>query len=52
MWFILANCIPNVLRYSWEAHAGGHWAALVCAGIPFGVGAFSLFVSIRPQPWI
>ncbi|RAH47235.1 putative MFS polyamine transporter [Aspergillus brunneoviolaceus CBS 621.78] len=31
--------------YSWEAHAGGHWAALVCAGIPFGVGAFSLFLS-------
>ncbi|PYH46961.1 putative MFS polyamine transporter [Aspergillus saccharolyticus JOP 1030-1] len=31
--------------YAWEAHAGGHWAALVCAGIPFGVGAFSLFLS-------
>lgn len=33
-------------RYAWEAHAGGHWAALVASGIPFGLGAFSLFVSI------
>ncbi|KAB2572670.1 putative mfs polyamine protein [Lasiodiplodia theobromae] len=31
--------------YAWEAHAGGHWAALVASGIPFGFGAFSLFVS-------
>lgn len=31
-------------RYSWEAHYGGRWAALVCAGIPFGIGAFSVFV--------
>lgn len=33
-------------RYAWEAHAGGRWAALVASGIPFGFGAFSLFVSI------
>ncbi|KAL6232817.1 hypothetical protein BDW75DRAFT_232463 [Aspergillus navahoensis] len=31
--------------YSWEAHAGGRWAALVCAGIPLGLGAFSVFLS-------
>ncbi|GIJ84888.1 hypothetical protein Asppvi_003739 [Aspergillus pseudoviridinutans] len=31
--------------YSWEAHDGGHWAALVCSGIPVGIGAFSLFLS-------
>ncbi|GFF49191.1 polyamine transporter 4 [Aspergillus udagawae] len=30
---------------AWEAHRGGHWAALVAAGIPFGWGAFSLFLS-------
>ncbi|KAF3391545.1 Polyamine transporter 4 [Penicillium rolfsii] len=30
---------------AWEAHQGGHWAALVAAGIPFGWGAFSLFLS-------
>ncbi|KAJ0371578.1 hypothetical protein COL26b_009563 [Colletotrichum chrysophilum] len=32
--------------YAWEAHAGGNWAALVAAGIPFGMGAFSLFLSV------
>ncbi|KAF7116143.1 hypothetical protein CNMCM5793_004163 [Aspergillus hiratsukae] len=31
--------------YSWEAHEGGRWAALVCSGVPFGLGAFSLFLS-------
>ena len=31
--------------YAWEAHRGGHWAALVASGIPFGFGAFSLFLS-------
>ncbi|KAB8227956.1 putative MFS polyamine transporter [Aspergillus alliaceus] len=30
---------------AWEAHRGGHWATLVAAGIPFGWGAFSLFLS-------
>ncbi|KZL64292.1 mfs polyamine [Colletotrichum incanum] len=32
--------------YAWEAHEGGNWAALVAAGIPFGLGAFSLFLSV------
>ncbi|KAF6808386.1 MFS polyamine transporter [Colletotrichum plurivorum] len=32
--------------YAWEAHEGGNWAALVAAGIPFGFGAFSLFLSV------
>ncbi|TDZ28860.1 Polyamine transporter 4 [Colletotrichum spinosum] len=32
--------------YAWEAHEGGNWAAFVAAGIPFGIGAFSLFLSI------
>ncbi|KAF4783414.1 major facilitator superfamily transporter [Colletotrichum scovillei] len=27
-------------------HRGGHWAALVAAGIPFGLGAFCLFLSV------
>lgn len=31
--------------YAWEAHNGGRWAPLVASGIPFGFGAFSLFVS-------
>jgi len=31
--------------YAWEPHRGGHWAALVAAGIPFGLGAFTLFLS-------
>ncbi|CAO2647265.1 Nn.00g081870.m01.CDS01 [Neocucurbitaria sp. VM-36] len=31
--------------YAWEAHRGGSWAALVASGIPFGLGAFSLFLS-------
>ncbi|KAL4892960.1 putative MFS polyamine transporter [Aspergillus ambiguus] len=31
---------------AWEAHRGGHWAALVAAGVPFGWGAFSLFVTL------
>ncbi|GAM91579.1 hypothetical protein ANO11243_096310 [Dothideomycetidae sp. 11243] len=33
--------------YAWEAHAGGHWARLVAAGIPLGLGAFSIFVRTR-----
>ncbi|GJC94845.1 major facilitator superfamily transporter [Colletotrichum higginsianum] len=32
--------------YAWEAREGGNWAALVAAGIPFGLGAFSLFLSV------
>lgn len=31
-------------RYAWAAHPGGHWAAAVASGIPFGLGAFVLFV--------
>ena len=31
--------------YAWEAHRGGHWAALVASGITFGFGSFSLFLS-------
>lgn len=31
--------------YAWEARRGGHWATLVASGIPFGFGAFSLFLS-------
>ena len=33
-------------RYAWEAHRGGKWAAVVAAGIPFGLGAFVLFVGV------
>jgi hypothetical protein len=33
-------------RYAWSAHRGGHWAATVASGIPFGLGSFVLFVSI------
>lgn len=31
--------------YAWAAHRGGHWAAVVASGIPFGFGAFALFLS-------
>ncbi|KAF2150861.1 putative MFS polyamine transporter [Myriangium duriaei CBS 260.36] len=31
--------------YSWEAHRGGHWAAVVASGIPLGFGSFTLFLS-------
>ncbi|KIW12850.1 hypothetical protein PV08_08037 [Exophiala spinifera] len=31
--------------YSWEAHRGGHWAAVVASGIPFGFGTFVIFLS-------
>ncbi|QGA18471.1 hypothetical protein EYB26_006156 [Talaromyces marneffei] len=31
--------------YAWAAHPGGHWAAAVASGIPFGLGAFVLFLS-------
>ncbi|OJJ45978.1 hypothetical protein ASPZODRAFT_67518 [Penicilliopsis zonata CBS 506.65] len=31
--------------YAWAAHPGGHWAAVVASGIPFGLGAFVLFLS-------
>ncbi|TEA19009.1 Polyamine transporter 4 [Colletotrichum sidae] len=37
---------PELRLYAWEAHEGGNWAAFVAAGIPFGIGAFSLFLSI------
>jgi len=37
--------MTNVVRYAWEPHRGGNWAALVAAGIPFGLGAFTLFLS-------
>ena len=33
-------------RYAWGTHPGGHWATVVASGIPFGLGAFVLFVSI------
>ncbi|UKZ52488.1 hypothetical protein TrVGV298_006265 [Trichoderma virens] len=31
--------------YAWAAHPGGHWAVVVASGIPFGLGAFVLFLS-------
>lgn len=31
--------------YAWAAQHDGHWAAVVASGIPFGFGAFSLFLS-------
>ncbi|KAF3395222.1 Polyamine transporter 4 [Talaromyces pinophilus] len=34
--------------YAWAAHPGGHWAAAVASGIPFGLGAFVLFVGLFP----
>lgn len=34
--------------YAWAAHPGGHWAAVAASGIPFGIGAFVLFVSSHP----
>jgi len=33
------------LRSAWAAREGGNWAVLAASGIPFGIGAFSLFVS-------
>ena len=30
--------------YAWAPREGGHWAACAASGIPFGLGAFSLFV--------
>ncbi|OAA65312.1 Major facilitator superfamily domain, general substrate transporter [Niveomyces insectorum RCEF 264] len=30
--------------YAWAAHPGGHWAVVVASGIPFGLGAFVLFI--------
>ncbi|TKX21790.1 MFS transporter-like protein 115 [Elsinoe australis] len=35
----------SLFWYAWEARRGGNWAALVAAGIPFGFGSFSLFLS-------
>ncbi|TKW53541.1 Polyamine transporter 4 [Colletotrichum tanaceti] len=32
--------------YAWAAREGGNWAVLVAAGIPFGLGSFSLFLSV------
>jgi hypothetical protein len=34
--------------YAWEAHAGGHWAALVASGIFLGIGAFAILVRLSP----
>ncbi|OIW32633.1 MFS general substrate transporter [Coniochaeta ligniaria NRRL 30616] len=31
--------------YAWAAHPGGHWAVVAASGIPFGIGAFVLFLS-------
>lgn len=31
--------------YAWGAQPSGHWAAAVASGIPFGLGAFVLFLS-------
>ncbi|KPI39049.1 Polyamine transporter 4 [Cyphellophora attinorum] len=31
--------------YAWGGREGGHWATLAASGIPFGLGAFSLFLS-------
>ncbi|KAF2971794.1 hypothetical protein GQX73_g1780 [Xylaria multiplex] len=45
--FIGSAFLPVALFwYAWEAHDGGYWPSLVAAGIPFGIGAFSLFLSI------
>ncbi len=30
--------------YAWASKPGGHWASLAASGIPFGLGAFVLFV--------
>ncbi|KAF2227724.1 major facilitator superfamily domain-containing protein [Elsinoe ampelina] len=35
----------SLFWYAWEARQGGDWARLVAAGIPFGLGSFSLFLS-------
>ncbi|KAL5594040.1 hypothetical protein BROUX41_001092 [Berkeleyomyces rouxiae] len=49
---LMSACVGSLLLpaglfwYAWEAHAGGRWAALVAAGIVFGCGAFSIFLSI------
>ncbi|KAB8239234.1 major facilitator superfamily domain-containing protein [Aspergillus alliaceus] len=48
LYFALMGSIllpAGLFWYAWEAHPGGHWAALIAAGIPFGRGAFSLFLS-------
>jgi hypothetical protein len=51
-WFVFLRTwqslwkIANFGRYAWEPHQGGNWAALVASGIPFGFGAFSIFVRI------
>ncbi|CAK7203188.1 hypothetical protein SEUCBS139899_005919 [Sporothrix eucalyptigena] len=31
--------------YAWASNPGGHWASLAASGIPFGLGAFVLFLS-------
>ncbi|OAP61342.1 hypothetical protein AYL99_03545 [Fonsecaea erecta] len=31
--------------YAWAAHQGGNWAVVVASGIPFGLGAFIVFLS-------
>jgi hypothetical protein len=37
-------------RYAWAAQPGSHWAVVVASGIPFGIGAFVLFVSTLLYP--
>ncbi|CAK7264324.1 hypothetical protein SEPCBS119000_000930 [Sporothrix epigloea] len=31
--------------YAWASQPGGHWAAVAASGVPFGLGAFVLFLS-------
>ncbi|KAI5270960.1 putative MFS polyamine transporter [Aureobasidium subglaciale] len=35
----------SLFWYAWEVKENGNWAALVAAGIPFGLGSFSIFLS-------
>ncbi|THV71743.1 putative MFS polyamine transporter [Aureobasidium pullulans] len=35
----------SLFWYAWEVKMNGNWAALVAAGIPFGLGSFSIFLS-------
>lgn len=49
MWVLFVKLTFALLRhsrYAWEAHQGGHWAAVMASAIPFGLGAFVLFVGI------
>ena len=43
---MIIECFTKIKhRYAWGAREGGHWTVLAASGIPFGIGAFSLFVS-------